>query len=133
MDSTGISIPSSAQSRFAAFDSAAAALEKMPQRAASSNRDEMREKVGDLVGNIFYGTLLRQMQESKLKGEYLHGGRGEEVFRAQLGMELAKRMGQSPTDPMSNMIYDAFVRRQGIEDGSRKSPATSIGIGKDME
>ena len=93
----------------------------------------MREKVGDLVGNIFYGTLLRQMQDSKLKGEYFHGGRGEEVFEAQLGMELAKRMGQSPTDPMSNMIYDAFVRRQGIEDGSRKSPATSVGIGKDME
>ena len=93
----------------------------------------MREKVGDLVGNIFYGTLLRQMQESKFKGEYFHGGRGEEVFRAQLGMELAKRMGQSPNDPMANMIYDAFVRRQGLEDGGQESPATPVVIGKDVE
>ena len=93
----------------------------------------MRAKVGDLVGNVFYGTLLRQMQESKIKGKYFHGGRGEEVFQAQLGMELAKRMGESPSDPMANMIYDALVRRQGIENGGRKTSATSVGIGKGVE
>lgn len=133
MDSAGIAIPSAAQGRFAAIDSASAALEKLPQRAASSKKAEMREKVGDLVGNIFYGTLLRQMQQSKIKGEYFHGGRGEEVFQAQLGMELAKRMGQSPNDPMANMIYDAFVRRQGLENGGQKSPTTSVVIGKGVE
>ncbi len=133
MDGSGIGIPLTADRKFAANDSAIAALETLSQRAASSKQADMREKVGDLVGNIFYGTLLRQMQESKLKGEYFHGGRGEEVFRAQLGMELAKRMGQSPTDPMANMIYDSFVRRQGIEDGSRESPATPVDIGKDQE
>lgn len=133
MDGSGIAIPSTARGRFAEINSASAALEKLPQQAASAKRADMREQVGDLVGNIFYGTLLRQMQESKLKGEYFHGGRGEEVFRAQLSMELAKRMGQSPNDLMANMIYDAFVRRRGLEDGSRKSPATSIGIGKDLE
>lgn len=133
MDVSGIAIPSTSQRKFVAVDSAMTALEKRSARAASSKRADMREKVGDLVGNVFYGTLIRQMQDSKIKGEYFHGGRGEEVFQAQLGMELAKRMGESPNDPMANMIYDAFVRRQGLENGKQKSPATSVGIGKDVE
>lgn len=133
MDASGIAIPSATQRKFVAVDSFGTALEKSPARAASAKRADMREKVGDLVGNIFYGTLMRQMQDSKIKGEYFHGGRGEEVFQAQLGMELAKRMGQSPNDPMANMIFDAFVRRQGLEAGQKKSPPTSVGIGKGVE
>jgi len=133
VNGSGIAIPSAAQARFAAINTATAGLEKLPQQAASAKGAEMRAKVGDLVGNVFYGTLLRQMQESKIKGKYFHGGRGEEVFQAQLGMELAKRMGESPSDPMANMIYDALVRRQGIENGGRKTSATSVGIGKGVE
>ena len=53
-----------------------------------------RKRVGELVGNVFYGTLIKQMQASKLKGTVMHGGRGEEVFGGQLGLELAKRMGR---------------------------------------
>lgn len=72
----------------------------------------LRENVGEFVGNVFYGTLMRQMQNSKLKGKYLHGGRGEEVFQSQLNMEYAKRMGRSPNDPIANRIYDAMTRNR---------------------
>ncbi len=74
----------------------------------------LRQNVGEFVGNVFYGTLLRQMQNSNLKGKYLHGGRGEEVFRGQLHMEYAKRMGRSPNDPISNRIYDSMMRERRI-------------------
>ena len=50
------------------------------------------------------------MQSSTLKGEYMHGGRGEEVFQGQLGIELAKRMGGSMGDPVSNRMYESFKR-----------------------
>lgn len=78
---------------------------------ASAKQDEtLREVVGEFVGNVFYGTLLRQMEQSSIKGEYMHGGRGEEVFQTQLHMEYAKRLGRAPGDPIADRIYDALTR-----------------------
>ena len=70
-----------------------------------------RKAYGEVVGNMFYGTLLKQMNESKIKGNYFHGGRGEEAFRGQLALELGKRMGQSPTDPLVNRMFEAAEKR----------------------
>ena len=78
--------------------------------AGQTGGNELRRRAGEFVGNVFYGTLIRQMQQSKTKGPFLHGGRGEEVFQAQLGMELAKRMGRSPNDPVANKVYQAMQR-----------------------
>ncbi|MBN2560367.1 MAG: hypothetical protein JXQ75_05495 [Phycisphaerae bacterium] len=83
-----------------------------PPASAAEDR-LLRQRVGEFVGDVFYGTLIRQMQASKLKGEYFHGGRGEEVFQAQLGMELAQRMGRAIDDPIANRIYEAMSRRLG--------------------
>lgn len=71
---------------------------------------KLRERVGDFVGNVFYGTLLKELQNSKLKGEYFHGGRGEEVFKGQLYAEYARRLGRAPGDPIANRIYEAMTR-----------------------
>lgn len=102
-----------------------------PQLASAStwSPGELREKVGEFVGQIFYGTLLRQMQESKLKGEYFHGGRGEEVFKAQLGMELARRMGRAPDDPIAGKLYEA-LQRQRRSDKAAFERVTEPSIGK---
>lgn len=99
---------------------------KAPQLNAKSVEDpKLREKVGEFVGNVFYGTLLRQMQDSKLKGKYFHGGRGEDVFKGQLNMELAKRMGQSKADPIANSMYDAFVRSAEGSRANKERPAVT--------
>ena len=68
---------------------------------------QRRKLMGEFVGNSFYGVLMKQMNESKIKGKYFHGGRGEEAFRGQLAMELGKRMGQSPTDPIANKLFQS--------------------------
>ena len=75
----------------------------------------LRERVGEFVGNVFYGTLLKELQNSNLKSDLMHGGRGEEVFRGMLNMELARRMGQSPGDPIANRIHQALVRKHAGE------------------
>lgn len=90
-----------------------AQLAVQAQQLAKSpgDRDELsRQAVGEFVGNVFYGTLLRQIQESKLKGEYMHGGRGEEVFRGQLNQELAQRMGRAKNDPIATKLYESIQR-----------------------
>jgi len=117
-----------AQVRLTSADPTAAGLRTLAQRRGSRKQSDMRAQVGEFVGNVFYGTLLRQMQASKIKGKYFHGGRGEEVFQAQLGMELAKRMGQAPNDPIANEIYDAFVRRIGVGEYKKTSSSSPAGL-----
>jgi Rod binding domain-containing protein len=70
-----------------------------------------REKVGELVGSIFYNTLIKQMQNSSMKSKMFHGGRGEEAFNGQLSAELSTRIGRSKQEPVSNAIYRAMAHR----------------------
>lgn len=72
---------------------------------------QLRQATDKLVGSLFYGTLLRQMRSSVLKGPYGHGGRGEEVFAAQLDQIFAERMGEARTTNLS----EAVVRRYGAK------------------
>lgn len=75
---------------------------------------DFRKQVGEFVGNIFYGTLIQQMQASSLKAKYFSGGRGEEVFQGQLGIELAQRLGRSANNPVADKLASAIEKRLGI-------------------
>ena len=72
--------------------------------SSSPSHKNVRAQVGEFVGNIFYGTLLREAQKSSLKGKYMHGGRGEEVFQGQLNQELAKKLGQAKNNPVADRL-----------------------------
>jgi len=91
--------------------------------AAGGDDAELRQIVGEFVGNVFYGTLLRQMEQSNIKGEYMHGGRGEEIFQSQLHMEYAKRLGRAPGDPIADRMYEAMTR------GKRQAEARAAKTG----
>ncbi|HRX85334.1 MAG TPA: rod-binding protein [Phycisphaerae bacterium] len=70
----------------------------------------LRKAADELVGEVFYGTLLRQMRDAPLKGKYGHGGRGEEVFQAQLDQVLASRAGQASNSNLADAIVDRYER-----------------------
>jgi len=74
-------------------------------RMRSRSRDELREKIEEFVGVTFFGTLLKTMRTSHLRGKYGHGGRGEQIFRAQLDMELAQRAGRGLRSSLTEAIY----------------------------
>jgi hypothetical protein len=86
----------------------AALIASKPEAAGPDRSAEVRKLVGQTVGNVFYGTLLRQMHASTIKGPYLHGGRGEEVFQGQLAVELGRRMGQAPGEPITEKLMQAI-------------------------
>lgn len=73
---------------------------------------QLREAAGRLVGQVFYGTMMKAMRASELKGPYGHGGRGEEAFAAQLDMHLAEEMGRSGRNPLVDGIVKAYERQQ---------------------
>ncbi len=112
---------STARADFAVGSRTQAAGESL-KRPADADKEALRADIGEFVGNVFYGTLLRAMRDSTLKGSYMHGGRGEEVFSGQLHMELAKRMGQAPNDPIANSLFKAWT----AQDGKR---VTAEGVG----
>ncbi len=72
----------------------------------------LRDLSGQIAGSIFYGTLLRTMRESVLKGEYGHGGRGEDIFAAQLHGLLAERLGAAKQNPLAESLYRHLENQQ---------------------
>lgn len=103
--------------------------EKAGSTKGPAERQDLRKSVGELVGGVFYATLLRQAQASKLKGQYMHGGRGEEVFQGQLGLELARKLGRAPNDPLAKSLYGSIQRRLGRAVGQADGGAEEKGGG----
>ena len=82
------------------------------------NLGRLRETTGEVLGSVFFGTLLKTMRESGLEGPYGHGGRGEEMFAAQLHGLLAERMGIATKAGLGDVLYDRLERQQrGISAG----------------
>lgn len=85
--------------------------EPKPARHAGLDRAS-----GELVGSVFYGKLLSQMRDSKIRGKYGHGGRSEEVFSAQLHGLLAERIGTTDRSGLKDSVYKRLVRQQEAMD-----------------
>ena len=87
-------------------------LTPVPGSPQPSEHPQLRQAVDQLVGSVFYGAMLRSLRASTMKGEYGHGGRGEEVFQAQLDQIIAERAGQSQRYSLNHAIYDRLAQQQ---------------------
>lgn len=74
--------------------------------AGARNLQKLEKITGQVVGSVFYGTLLKTMRGSRLQGPYGHGGRGEEIFAAQLDGLIAERLGMAT----QGGVKDALLR-----------------------
>ncbi len=90
--------------------------------AGKRDLDRLRDAVGGVVGSVFYGTMLKTMRESELKGPYGHGGRGEEVFAAQLHGIIAEDMGKATKNGLGDMLYNAMEHQQRLISKLRAKP-----------
>ena len=79
-----------------------------------SDLDRLRDAVGEVIGSVFYGTLLKTMRESELKGPFGHGGRGEEIFAAQLDGIMAERMGKATRGGLADALYNTMEHQQHL-------------------
>ncbi len=73
---------------------------------------QLRNSIDTVVGSVFYGKLLQTMRESPIKGNYGHGGRGEDVFAAQLDSILAERAGEARRYSLNDALYDHLAGQQ---------------------
>ena len=91
------------------------AIGQLNLEAAKASPDRqraiLRQAVGEMVGATFFGQMLKIARSSVIKGEFGHGGRGEEIFAAQLDQELARRAGQGTQGSLSEAIYNRLAKR----------------------
>ncbi len=86
----------------------------------------LKHAADEIVGSIFYGTMLRQLRASEFKGKYGHGGRGEEVFQAQLDEIFAKEMGRAKNANLSDAIVKRYERNAIHADKVRERQQAAI-------
>jgi len=98
------------------------AVSRTPERLPRVERDlaRLRKVTGQVIGSVFFGTLLRTMRESTLTGPYGHGGRGEEVFASQLHDIYAEQVGTSVRNGVSQTVYKRLEHQQELYSGQRK-------------
>ena len=60
--------------------------------APSGRHERLTRQAQKLVGQTFYGTLLKQMHNSPFKSKLLDGGRGGEAFQPLMDQQLVDRM-----------------------------------------
>lgn len=74
-------------------------------------RQQMLRQVADeLVGATFFGPMLKMARDNPFKGTIGHGGRGEEIFGAQLDMALARRASSSWKSDLSDAICKRYAK-----------------------
>ncbi len=69
---------------------------------------ELRKAFQDFVGQTFFGQMLSAMRKTVDKPAYLHGGRTEEVFQAQLDQVLSEKLSDASAETFSGPMYDLF-------------------------
>ena len=65
-----------------------------------------------LVGQTFFGTLLKQMHNSPFKSKMFDGGRGGEAFQTMMDQHLIDRMSHSAGKKLVKSIVKHIVRGQ---------------------
>lgn len=95
-----------------AIDTITIASPSPTSTSTSTTRDplsKLRDAIDQAVGSIFYGTLLKTMRESPLKGTIGHGGRGEEVFQNQLDQLFVERAGNARSYDLNDTIFERLA------------------------
>lgn len=104
MDTAGAVTPTHAIAASTTATSPTTAAQRARQR-------ELKRTIGEMVGTVFFEPILRSVRTSKLKGTYGHGGRGEEIFSAQLHELMAKAIGRSQNFGINEALYRRFADR----------------------
>jgi Rod binding domain-containing protein len=75
-----------------------------PGAADSTQHDKLVRQTQSWVSQTFFGTLLKQMENSPFKSEMLSGGRGGEAFSSLYHQRLAEHMARGAGGKLVNSI-----------------------------
>lgn len=79
---------------------------------ANGKIEEQRQKFQEFVAGTFFQQMLKAMRETVPEGEFMHGGRAEEMFRNQLDATLAKEFATERGGPFADEMFERFISGQ---------------------
>ena len=83
-------------------------LEEEARQTTDTSSPELREKFNEFVGQTFFGTLVKAMRKTVDKPAYFHGGRGEEVFQAELDRVFVEELTESTASQIAEPMFELF-------------------------
>jgi peptidoglycan hydrolase FlgJ len=70
------------------------------------NKEELREKFTQFVGETFYGQLIKSMRTTVGKAAYFDGGQAERAFQGQLDQQLAEHLTEATADRFAEPLFN---------------------------
>ena len=108
--------------------------------AANTQHDKLVKQTKNWVAQTFFGTLLKQMENSPFKSEMLSGGRGGEAFSSLYHQRLAEHMANGAGSKLVNSIVrrieaKAAYQKQQMPAGSTLTvpPAPAATTGRNLD
>lgn len=92
-------------------------------KAPLNGEQQLQKQATNLIGQTFFGTLLKQMRDSPFKSDLFSGGRGgqafSEMYDQHIAMHMAQRSGAKLTRPIVKKFKaqatEAYERNQKFQ------------------
>lgn len=91
-----------------------------------NRHQQLTKQAQKLVGQTFYGTLMKQMHNSPFKSTLMNGGRGGEAFQPLMDQHLIDHMAaHGGGQKLVRNIVKHIERKEAARNKSASSPSTS--------
>ena len=82
--------------------------------APQTRHDRLVDQTRNWVAQTFFGTLLKQMENSPFRSDLFSGGRGGQAFSSLYHQQLAQRIAHGAGTKLVNAIVRKIESRQGL-------------------
>jgi peptidoglycan hydrolase FlgJ len=87
------------------------------------NKDQLREKFTQFVGETFYGQMIKSMRSTVGKAAYFDGGQAEKAFQGQLDQQLAEQLTKSTAERFAKPLFDRQFPQLAAQNAAHASAA----------
>jgi hypothetical protein len=104
-------------------------LKTFSANATAEERGKLQNKIQTLVGQVFFGTIMKEMRSEMDSSNPMNGGKAGQTYMAQLDQYLIEKMASSTNFDVGQKIAESWMGSQtSAETG--KTTVTSL---KDVE
>lgn len=90
---------------------------------SATQHDRLVEQTQKWVAQTFFGTLMKQMEDSPFKSDLLSGGRGGEAFSSLYHQQLVDRMSRAAGDKLVNAIVRRIEAKAAYQKQNDPNPS----------
>ena len=105
--------------------------QRIAASGASNDDSRMRQLSQQLVGEAFYGLLMKEMRKSVSSDHLLSGGVGEDILGPYLDQQLVQRMAESRGFDLADAVYESI--NHTLAGGTPRSASRATSQTREMQ